>query len=427
MQNFTAKQYLMLDIASNYGLDKETWDARLDWFKTVEGIITQADDLNKSPIFRALNKEAAEPALFYAGCIAYRKAIKGLPITYPISLDATASGAQLLAVLIGCEKSGSLCNVVDTGNREDLYTNVYNLMRDILASGDFGFVEGDDAVVDGTGGITRSDAKQAVMTSLYGSTAKPKEVFGEGERLDAFYQVMNEQAPGIWDLNQSLLSLADPEATSYSWTLPDNFHVNVKVMNTIEEPITFLGETYMVPRKVQAPVENDLSLGANTTHSVDGMVVREMERRCYYNFNKITDVTMMLKSGLYEPKSLMDREHDQLVMTLWDNYLQSGFLSARILELLDAENLWWVDRHVVLNMIETLPKKPFPVIAVHDCFRVHPNYGNDLRRQYNQILSEIAQSNLLQFIVNQISKDQLTVEKYGDLTDAVLVANYALS
>jgi DNA-directed RNA polymerase len=164
MQTFTPIEYLMLDIASNYGLDKETWDARLDWFKTVEGIITQADDLNKSPIFRALNKEAAEPALFFTGCLAYRKAIKGESITYPISLDATASGAQLLAVLIGCEKSGRLCNVVDTGNREDLYTNVYNLMRDILASGDFGYVEGDDAVVDGTGGITRSDAKAAVMT-----------------------------------------------------------------------------------------------------------------------------------------------------------------------------------------------------------------------------------------------------------------------
>lgn len=37
MQLFTGKQYLQIDIANNYGLDKEDWDDRLDWFAQAEG------------------------------------------------------------------------------------------------------------------------------------------------------------------------------------------------------------------------------------------------------------------------------------------------------------------------------------------------------------------------------------------------------
>ena len=33
MMRFTGKQYLQIDIASNYGLDKETWEHRLNWFE----------------------------------------------------------------------------------------------------------------------------------------------------------------------------------------------------------------------------------------------------------------------------------------------------------------------------------------------------------------------------------------------------------
>ena len=60
-------------------------------------------------------------------------------------------------------------------------------------------------------------------------------------------------------------------------------------------------------------------------------------------------------------------------------------------------------------------------------FRCHPNYGNDLRMQYNRILSEIAGSNLLGYLVKQIAKRDIKVVKYGDLSDAILESNYALS
>ena len=135
MQLFTGKQYLQIDIANNYGLDKEDWDARLDWFAQAEGNLEH------------IVKNAEEPALFYASTEAYRKAQRGEAIAYPISLDATASGLQILAALTGCRKSALLCNVVDAGKRMDAYTALYQLMLKRV---------GDTAKID------RADVKKAV-------------------------------------------------------------------------------------------------------------------------------------------------------------------------------------------------------------------------------------------------------------------------
>jgi len=60
-------------------------------------------------------------------------------------------------------------------------------------------------------------------------------------------------------------------------------------------------------------------------------------------------------------------------------------------------------------------------------FRVHPNYGNDLRRQYNYILHEIAGSQLLKFVLDQVTGRDLKIEMKGDIAEDVLEANYSLS
>lgn len=80
MQTFTGMQYLQIDIANNFGLDKKNWDVRLDWFKSME---TQLENLVS---------QAENPALFYAGVQAYRAAQRGEASGYPISLDGCSSG-----------------------------------------------------------------------------------------------------------------------------------------------------------------------------------------------------------------------------------------------------------------------------------------------------------------------------------------------
>ena len=80
MQLFTARQYLQIDIANNFGLDKKNWDDRIAWFKEHEHCLMD------------LVKQAETPALYYAGVQAWFAVQRGEPIGYPISLDATASG-----------------------------------------------------------------------------------------------------------------------------------------------------------------------------------------------------------------------------------------------------------------------------------------------------------------------------------------------
>ncbi|QIG67740.1 RNAP2-like RNA polymerase protein [Rhizobium phage RHph_Y38] len=400
MQLFSGVQYLKIDIANNFGLDKKNWDQRLQWFDDNE------DKLG------ALVQQAEEPALYYAGVQAYKQHLEGKPCHYPISLDATSSGLQILAALTGDRKAASICNVVNTGKREDAYTSIYEAMLGITG---------------GEAKIERKQTKQAVMTSLYGSEAVPKSVFGEGALLALFERTMDEQAPGAWELNKQMLALWNPNAYKYHWVMPDNFNVHVKVMQMYSENVHFLNKPYEVSFAVNEPMEKGRSLGANMTHSIDGMIVREMTRRCMYNPKTLERITALLdpKRPFVEP---VENEHTSMVRTLWKHYQESGFLSARILDHLHNYNFYLVDALVIFDLVASLPKQPFQVIAVHDCFRCLPNYGNDLRKQYNILLAGIAKSRLLSFLLTQITGRKMEVGKLDpDLWKDVLDADYALS
>lgn len=403
MQMFTGTQYLAIDIASNFGLDKKSWDERLSWFKLHE------DKLEE------MLPQAETPALYFAGVQAYRQTQKGEPTGYPISLDATSSGLQLLAVLTGDRPAANLCNVVDTGNREDAYTNVYLEMLKIIGE---------------AAKISREDTKRAIMTAMYGSQAVPKEVFGEGALFYVFINTMQKMAPAAWELNEAFLAIWDPETSINKWILPDNFHVRCKVMDSVTETVNFLNEPFEIHRSVNMPAKEGRSLGANTVHSIDGMIVREMVRRCTYDPDWINLVKGILDDEITSrfTTEKESQEAHRMVGTLWDHYQKCGYLSARILDYLDSDTIHLTDQTVIRELIDSLPEKPFQVITVHDCFRCLPNYGNDLRIQYNRQLYEIAKSNLLDFILSQLLNRPIITNKYDPtLTNDILSSNYSLS
>lgn len=405
MQKFTPIQYLQIDIASNFGLDKKKWNERLEWF-----------DANKHHLMELL-PQAEVPALYYAGVKAYEAALKGEASGYPISLDATASGLQLLAVLTGDESAAKLCNVVPTGNREDAYTVIYESML---------------AVTGGNSKITRPDTKDAILTSLYGSQAVPKRVFGEGALLATFHKVMLSLAPAVWEMNEAFLSMWDSSVDAHHWVLPDNYHVHVKVMDLVIETVNFLEKPYDVSYKVNQPTEKGRSLGANTIHSLDGMIVREMTRRCNYDKEQIERVMLaVMEHGRDEAAEWEGQNQGKdtaMVLTLWQHFKDTGYLSARILDHLHSTNARYVDRQEIIDLIESLPKKPFELLSIHDCFRCLPAYGNDLREQYNRQLYLIAKSDLLSSLVSQILRRKITVNKMSKtLHTKILGAEYALS
>lgn len=321
---------------------------------------------------------------------------------------------QLLAALTGDRHAAKLCNVVDTGDRNDAYMTIYQEMVVRLNE---------------TAQISREACKEAVMTSLYSSKAVPKRVFGEGALLDTFYETLTDLAPGAWELNEFFLTMWDPEALAHSWILPDNFHVHIKVMSQVTEPVHFLNAPYDVTYKVNAPMDEGRSLGANCIHSLDGMIVREMTRRCDYDPAVIDRVRDALELPFPETRLGGNiRAKDQMVILLRDHATQSGYLSARILDYLDVLNIGLVRDDKIRELIGSLPKKPFKVVSIHDAFRCLPHYGNDLRRQYNLQLELIAKSNLLGNLISQIVGRNVEVGKLDpNLYKNIIETNYALS
>jgi len=397
MDHFTPLQYLMIDVASAYGLDRSDWSERLSWFAA-----------NRNNLHNITN-QAKEPALFFAAVEAFEATERGEPTGHMVSLDATASGIQILSLLAGDASAARHCNVLNTGHRQDAYTNIHDLMHDLC----------DFAVID------RKDTKYALMTVLYGSEAVPKQVFGEGALLDLFEMVTEREMPGVWALNKAMLRMWNPEAYNYQWVLPDNFHVKTKVMGTIINRVRFMGAMTDVHTRVNEPQPEGRSIGANVTHSIDGYIVREMGRRCSYDPGVVADV----KAALHKGRGYgVNRAKDKTLVRLWELYKASGILTARIFDYIDDQNAGIVNSKRVFELIDTLPAKPFSLLANHDCFRVHPNSAELMRQQYNRQLAELNDSSLLNFICTQLLGVEVNTQKLAQLNSAeILASNYALS
>lgn len=154
-----------------------------------------------------------------------------------------------------------------------------------------------------------------------------------------------------------------------------------------------------------------------------------MTRRCDYNVAKVNALYDLLsEAGSVDYGNDTSSDDDKLVVTLWDHYQRSGYLSARIIDVLNADNLGHVDAVAIWELLESLPDKPFKVISIHDCFRCHPNYGNDLREQYARQLMLIAKSELLSYLISQLVGKPVTVGKLDpSLWVDIQETDYALS
>ena len=407
MQIFSGFEYLKIDIANSFGLDKLNWIDRIHWFDQHESLL------------ETLTKQAKEPAQFMAGTLAWRKTQRGEATGYLCGLDATASGLQLLSVLSGCELSAQTCNLIDTGKREDAYVIVHEELCRILGVDPTQFV------------IPRKDSKQALMTHLYGSKAVPKRVFGEDTpELHAFYQAIDNLLPGANQLNHDLLSLWNADAHAHSWTMPDGFDVVVKVMDTIEHQVSFLGKAFTVNERVNRPMESGLSLGANIVHSIDGMVVREMGRRCNYDWDQVHALSELFFQGARDLGCSTVRKKDLALLRILALHENTGFLSAVIFEYLDKDNAGHLGikaKSDLCALIDKIPEKSFELVCIHDCFKFHANYGNDVRSQYIEILAELADSDILSSIASEIAGKQVPVTKLSvGLSAKILQSEYAI-
>lgn len=426
MQTFTGWQYLLIDAANAFGMDKELFETRIQWVEanltTLESLVDQAD---------------SKP-LFYKAILAIRKAQAGQPTGHLVGFDACCSGIQIMSALTGCIAGATATGLIDPTKRADAYGKLKDVMDETLA------IDHPIALADGVV-VSRGQAKEALMTAFYGSKAKPKEIFGEDTpELKAFYKAAYAIAPGAWELLQDLLASWRPYALMHQWKLPDGFDARVKVMVKKEARIevdeldhaTFTYEFYE-----NEGTKSGLSNVANVVHSVDAYVLRTIQRRCNYDEQIVLRALGAINEVLHTchlygvqtngtnhkispdsklPYYVEQYDRSEMADVVILPYIQTKE-DAECLEVPHLEQL----REIILTM---LVHKPFPVITVHDEFRCHANNVNALRQHYINVFAEIAESRLLSDLMSQLYNTACPVVKIcPNLGSLIRGGNYALS
>jgi hypothetical protein len=386
MVNYTGWQWLLIDAANQFGLDKELFEARIEWAtKHLDMLETLADLADTKP-------------LYLKAVMAIRKAQKGVPTGHMVGVDACCSGIQVMSVLTGCIAGATATGLVDPNVRADAYTSATKAMETILGT---------------AMGISRGDAKDALMTSFYGSKEVPKAIFGEDTpELDAFYQAAQQVAPGAWELLQDLLASWKSYALIHEWKLPDGFDARIKVMTKKEARIevdeldhaTFSYEFYE-----NQGSKKGLSNVANLTHSMDAYILRSMHRRCNYDRDVVDEAGRLIEIELIQrsmgvPKSVGKPEGKAGYYV--DQYERSSLADVVILPYLHSGNIGQMSSGHLRDLAEIVEGmqqyEPFELVTVHDEFKAHANNINHVRYQYKEILAELAESSVLDDLLSQI-------------------------
>ena len=347
MQKYSGWQWLLIDAANQFGLDKKLFEERIEWAQ---------DNLTTLETFSDV---AETKPLYIKAVMAIRKAQQGIPTGHMVGVDATCSGIQIMSALTGCTAGATATGLVDPNVRADAYTSVTNEMSTILG---------------GAVAVSRKDAKQAVMTSFYGSKAEPKALFGEDTpELDAFYQAAHNVAPGAWELLQDLLASWQPYALSHEWKLPDGFDSKVKVMAKREVRIEvdeLEHSTFSYEFFENQGSKTGLSNVANLTHSMDAYVLREMHRRCNYDREVMEDVALVIEMEMIQRNMGVVRSaecSDSTVNYYHNQYVRSSLASAVILPHLDCDSVQSLSQKhlealaVMVNGM--LEYRPFPLVT----------------------------------------------------------------
>ncbi len=232
-----AEQWLAFQVATTYGLDKETWDARQSWVKANKCLITR---VARFPIESLAEWEVAdEPWQFLAACEEYYAVVtKQLRrhTRLPVATDATCSGLQILAGLARDRKTAQLVNVLPSDRPQDAYKVVAECAKPHIPKYLHNIWD-------------RSRVKRTVMTIPY--NAKPfsnrsyiRDALKEGGididkddltlTVKAVRDAMHKIVPGpmavmSWIEKEVSKQFKDNPNLTLTWTTPSGFVVNQRI------------------------------------------------------------------------------------------------------------------------------------------------------------------------------------------------------
>jgi len=405
MKTYTGLEYLKIDIANHFGLDKEQFSTRIDWVNAHEHEL------------ESLTHTADSPVEYAAAVMALRDTQAGKPTGHLVGLDACASGPSIMSVLTGCKAGAE--NTGLTGQvRKDLYTECTKEMNKILGT---------------SKQYDRKEVKGALMPCFYGSKRAPKRVFGEDtEELEAFYAAQRIVAPGATALMPIMLDAWQPHVLEHSWIMPDGFYVRKKVSAPADVKIEvdeLDHTTFTYCYEKNEGVKYDVSLPADIIQSIDGFVVREMGRRCNFDRDYLLEKRSILQGILADNNTEPLAWGESYFLQCEAKHNFTSLVGVDYFHRDDMDCYTPEDCYKILNLVNrTLSRPSFELVMIHDNFKCHPNYMDYVRQNYIDIFVELAESTVLDAILTKIKGIPTHVKKLSDnLGELIRDSEYALS
>ena len=232
-----AERWLRFQVATTYGLDKETLDDRLNWTYENEWLI---EKIATDPIDNLSDWEGAEePWQFLAACDEFYHCVMKkdrLSTGLMVAIDATCSGLQILAGLAKDKSTAKLVNVLPSDKPQDAYKVVAETSKPHIPNKIQPYWD-------------RKGVKRTVMTIPYNAkpfsnrsyirdALKEKGIEIDKEELtqtvSAVRDAMNQVVPGPmrvmkW-IEDEVTKAIKRGASKLSWTTPSGFIVNQRIM-----------------------------------------------------------------------------------------------------------------------------------------------------------------------------------------------------
>ena len=254
-------KWIERDIANHYGLDKESYETKDEWFRLNRDKIL---DLKPSIIDKADKR-----LLLQRSIKAYKEALDGKAIGLPVALDATSSSFQLMALLSRSKKIAEWTNLTSK-TRDDVYIRLaeaYLKLKDQEIT--------KDRLLRG-----RNFFKKPIMIYFYNGMHKIKEAIPNQAQRQEVLELVHEMLDDCVAV-QDLINATYEEAKNLDymeWYMPDGMKVSVPQID--HEVIKHQGKrfiaTFRLDRVGPNYENNHRSLAPNLIHSIDAYVNRQM-------------------------------------------------------------------------------------------------------------------------------------------------------
>ena len=280
-----AELWLSFQVATTYGLDKETLEDRHQWVSSNTDLITKVATDPEG--YLHLWEEVDEPWQFMAACheyyhccIAKDKKTTGLMV----AVDATCSGLQILAGLARDKSTAELVNVVPSSKPSDAYKAVAEKAKEFLPTYMHRW-------------MNRSVCKRTVMTIPYNATKDSSRKYireallEEGidptkdeltQVVNAVYNSMDAIVPGPMQVMRWIKKHVGlyirSGAKEVEWVTPSGFIVNQRRddIETERMELQLLGRTQVrlpTGKTTPSPTKHKSSTAPNYIHSFDASIL----------------------------------------------------------------------------------------------------------------------------------------------------------